>query len=321
MIVYKITNLINGKIYIGKDTKNNPKYYGSGILIKKAIKKYGKNNFSKEILENCSDENTLNEKEIYWISYFRNISGSCCYNIATGGEGSDNITHHPDREKILSYIKERLPRGQNHHNYGKHSGSYGIKWTDEQKNNLKKSLKESQLFHEAMQSKERSKKISLKTKGKPKSAEFIQKNLIGINNPMYGKNLTEDHKRKISESIKKSDKFKQAMKSEERSKKISIQHKGKIISEETKSKLRGTKNPMYGKTHSEENKIKMSFPLGKNPNARPVLIENENKILEFDCVTNLAKYLNVARTTAGQYAKNQKKLSIGKIIYKDEYFK
>ena len=41
MIVYKTTNLINGKIYIGKDMKNNPNYLGSGTILRRAIKKYG----------------------------------------------------------------------------------------------------------------------------------------------------------------------------------------------------------------------------------------------------------------------------------------
>jgi len=42
MVIYKITNLINNKFYIGQDIKNNPKYLGSGNLIISAIKKYGK---------------------------------------------------------------------------------------------------------------------------------------------------------------------------------------------------------------------------------------------------------------------------------------
>ena len=50
MIVYKTTNLINGKVYIGKDRKNNPSYLGSGILLQKAIRKYGSDNFKKETL-------------------------------------------------------------------------------------------------------------------------------------------------------------------------------------------------------------------------------------------------------------------------------
>ena len=50
--VYKVTNLIDGKIYIGKHkcSCSNCVYYGSGIHISKAIKKYGKKNFAKEIL-------------------------------------------------------------------------------------------------------------------------------------------------------------------------------------------------------------------------------------------------------------------------------
>ena len=50
MIVYCITNKINGKKYIGSDSKDNSEYYGSGVYIKKSIKKYGKENFIKEIL-------------------------------------------------------------------------------------------------------------------------------------------------------------------------------------------------------------------------------------------------------------------------------
>jgi len=55
MEIYKTTNKINGKIYIGKDTTSNPQYLGSGKLIKRAILKYGVENFTKEILDQTDD--------------------------------------------------------------------------------------------------------------------------------------------------------------------------------------------------------------------------------------------------------------------------
>ena len=69
--IYKITNLINGKIYIGKsircDSYHLKTYFGSGIVINLAIKKYGKENFKKEILEMISfeeeDDNADNHLE------------------------------------------------------------------------------------------------------------------------------------------------------------------------------------------------------------------------------------------------------------------
>ena len=56
-IIYLTTNLVNNKKYIGVDTKNNKYYFGSGTIIKQALKKYGKNNFTKEILETNEDKN------------------------------------------------------------------------------------------------------------------------------------------------------------------------------------------------------------------------------------------------------------------------
>lgn len=87
MIIYKITNLINSKIYIGKSKHNNPSYMGSGTLITKAIIKYGKENFSKEILEECDNEDDLNAKEIYWISKYNSTNPTIGYNIDKGGIG------------------------------------------------------------------------------------------------------------------------------------------------------------------------------------------------------------------------------------------
>jgi group I intron endonuclease len=83
VIIYKTTNLINGKIYIGKDSHNNPNYIGSGKIIKYAIKKYGIENFSKEILEYCTMDN-IDEREIYWIKKFDSINNG--YNISPGGQ-------------------------------------------------------------------------------------------------------------------------------------------------------------------------------------------------------------------------------------------
>ena len=68
--IYKTTNLINNKTYIGqhKAKQFEPnKYIGSGLTMLKAIKKYGKNNFKCEFLEECESKEILNQREIYWI--------------------------------------------------------------------------------------------------------------------------------------------------------------------------------------------------------------------------------------------------------------
>jgi group I intron endonuclease len=105
MIIYKTTNLINGNFYIGQDSKNNPKYLGSGKLLNQAIKKYGRENFAKEILEHCMTKQELNNREVYWISELKPI-----YNIAEGGTGGDTITNHPDYNLIIEKLKQRPGR-------------------------------------------------------------------------------------------------------------------------------------------------------------------------------------------------------------------
>lgn len=85
MIIYKTTNLINGKFYVGKDEINNPNYLGSGKILKLAITKNGRDNFKKEILEVCNCRELLNEREKYWIKSLSATTNG--YNIAEGGTG------------------------------------------------------------------------------------------------------------------------------------------------------------------------------------------------------------------------------------------
>lgn len=87
MIIYKTTNLINQKFYIGKDTHNNPNYYGSGKRLKLVIKKYGIKNFKKEIIEICDNLVQLNERGKFWIKELKAINEG--YNISLGGDGGD----------------------------------------------------------------------------------------------------------------------------------------------------------------------------------------------------------------------------------------
>lgn len=101
MIVYKTTNLINNKIYVGKDSNDNPNYLGSGLYLKRAIKKYGKENFKKETLEVC-DLSNINEREIYWISKLNSRNNDIGYNITSGGDGLGSGKNHPSFGKSLS---------------------------------------------------------------------------------------------------------------------------------------------------------------------------------------------------------------------------
>jgi len=106
MEIYKITNLINHKVYIGKDATCDKNYYGSGVFIKSAIKKYGKKNFMKEIIDRCDSYEELSVKEKYWISFYREREE--LYNIADGGDGGDTWSSNPKfnelREKYYKPI-------------------------------------------------------------------------------------------------------------------------------------------------------------------------------------------------------------------------
>lgn len=108
MVIYKTTNLVNGKVYIGRDLKNNPLYIGSGKVFLRAIEKYGRENFRKEIIEQCSSVEELNEREKYWISFFNSTDKSIGYNIMEGGQGGNCGTYHRGKDHPY-YGKNRPP--------------------------------------------------------------------------------------------------------------------------------------------------------------------------------------------------------------------
>ena len=86
--IYKTTNLINGKIYIGKHKTTNldDMYIGSGKILKHAIKKHGINNFIKEYLFIFDNEEDMNNKELELVSE-EFIKEDTNYNLKLGGEG------------------------------------------------------------------------------------------------------------------------------------------------------------------------------------------------------------------------------------------
>lgn len=90
MYIYKTTNLINNKIYIGLSSRGieeSTEYLGSGTYITSAIQKYGKENFIKEIIQVCQNKEELNNAEIYWIDFYKSTDSNIGYNILSGGYG------------------------------------------------------------------------------------------------------------------------------------------------------------------------------------------------------------------------------------------
>lgn len=92
MYIYKITNKINGKWYIGKHNGTDPNYVGSGKLLKSAVEKYGRENFDLIILEEVIDD--INSREKHWIRETNAVNDPMSYNLASGGEGGDLSKFH-----------------------------------------------------------------------------------------------------------------------------------------------------------------------------------------------------------------------------------
>lgn len=179
MIIYKTTNLINGKIYIGQDSKNNDKYFGSGDLIKRAIKKYGLKNFKKEVLCLCETQKELNEMEQKFILIYNSTNKLIGYNICVGGTNGTmlNRKHSIETKKQMSEVR------------------IGIIFTDEHKKNLSKAHKGKIISEETKKKMSESQKL---VPHNPVSEETKEK----IRNKKLGKILSNETKKKMSESHK-----------------------------------------------------------------------------------------------------------------------
>lgn len=150
--IYLITNNINGKIYIGKHSTNNldDDYMGSGILIKKAIQKYGIENFTKEYLAFCDTEEKLNWFEKFYIKKFN--AREVGYNLTDGGDGHLGFIMSEETKEKLSKSHKGIP-----------SLFKGIARPNEVKEKISNSLFGHQHNKESRQ------KISDSKKGKPSS--------------------------------------------------------------------------------------------------------------------------------------------------------
>lgn len=103
--VYKTTNLVNNKVYIGKHQTADldDEYLGSGVILKEAIKKYGRKSFGKEILFVFDNEHEMNikEKELVTAEF---INRSDTYNIGIGGEGGAHFSG----KSHTAYTKKKI---------------------------------------------------------------------------------------------------------------------------------------------------------------------------------------------------------------------
>lgn len=106
-LIYKITNLINNKIYIGQHvtTNINDNYMGSGEHIKNAIKKYGVENFKKKIIAECSSFDEMNELEKELVNH-EFVQNPNTYNHSIGGSyGWKNCLKYKSEDEIIEIRK------------------------------------------------------------------------------------------------------------------------------------------------------------------------------------------------------------------------
>ena len=121
MIIYKATNIINNKVYIGqtiqqlsvrKSQHERSHEYGYKTAFSNAIRKYGKENFKWEVIYETDSIKDLNEKESYYIEYYKSLVTENGYNLKGGG-GNDFLT-----QEVKNKIGE-AQLGEKNHMFGK----------------------------------------------------------------------------------------------------------------------------------------------------------------------------------------------------------
>lgn len=195
--IYKHTNKINNKVYIGQ-TCTKPEYrwgkngsrYQNCPKFWNAIQKYGWDNFSHEILESVSSKEEADSKEKYWIQYYDSLNDERGYNILIGGNSSFLEHHHTEESKKKISL-----------------GNKGKIVSEESKEKMRQNHADFSGINNPMfgkhHSEETRKKLSAINKGKVLSEETkckISESTRGEKNHNYGKHLSEDTKEKLRQS-------------------------------------------------------------------------------------------------------------------------
>lgn len=180
MIIYKIQNNINGKIYIGLTTKALSERIAEHIAenksyIQKALNKYGIQSFDISVIDSAESRDVLCEKEQYWIRHY-DCKAHKGYNLTDGGDGLINPVSSV-REQISNTLK------QNQSRYGYNKRGTGTIKSKETKQKLSESLKQ------VLSSPEIRKKMSDAGKGKVISEETKRK----ISEAKKGKKRKDAH--------------------------------------------------------------------------------------------------------------------------------
>lgn len=248
-IVYKATNKINNKIYIGKtiqSLKRRKQIHiaiakkGNNYYFHRAIRKYGWDNFEWEILTETDSESKLNALEKFYIAAYRKMT--ILYNMTDGGEGIN---------------------GENNYFFNKHfinekNGMYGKHHSEETRKKISESLKGNIPWNKGRPcTEEAKKKISKANKGK----------LSGEKHPLFGKPRSEEMKRKQSIAM--------------RGRKLTEEHKRKIS--ENHAHISGKDHPMYGKKgkkHPLYGKRNLNLTKRNLENNPMKNIESKNKMIQ-----------------------------------------
>ena len=178
-LIYKITNQNNGKIYIGQHQTENldDGYMGSGQNIKRAINKYGVENFKREILYYCTDFETMNNMEEIIVNQ-EFVDRKDTYNLRLGG------SHGSFSDETKRKMSEAVKRGMNN---------------EEVRRKISEAVKKGM-------TEEVRRKISEARKGRTspiKGCHLSEETRRKMSEARKGKVVSEEHRRKLSASAKR----------------------------------------------------------------------------------------------------------------------
>ncbi len=257
-IIYRITNQLDGKPYVGQTVRTIEERFQehakADSYIGRAICAHGVENFSCEVIEECDNREQLNEREIFWIAEL-NSKHPNGYNLTDGGEGTAGVERTPETRAKISAAKKNPSAETRAKMSAVHKGK---PLSDEHRAKIGASGKGRK------NSPETKAKMSAVHKGVPKSPEHKAK-LAAANT---GKKASAETKAKMS-----------------------AKHKGKRHTQEARAKITAAKT---GKPRSKETVRKMSIGRRGESHYKNLLAEMDARQITYSA---LAKLLGLTQPT------------------------